>query len=93
MPHSHARLAYTIAAAFCLTAALAPLAHAQRRAAASPDLKGSKASVEKMYDFAQSNRMPFYLTPTNVDRAIAAGRLVALTGDSTYELTRGVGFS
>ena len=46
-----------------------------------------------MYSFAVSHRMPFYLTPTNVDKAIADGRLVALTGDSTYELTRGVGFS
>jgi LysM repeat protein len=46
-----------------------------------------------MYDFALQHRYPFYLTPTNVDAAIAAGRLVPLTGDSTYELTRGVGFS
>ena len=46
-----------------------------------------------MYSFAVSRRMPFYLTPTNVDKAIADGRLVPLTGDSTYELTRGVGFS
>jgi LysM repeat protein len=37
--------------------------------------------------------MPFYLAPTNIDEAIRTGRLVALTGDSTYELTRGVGFS
>ena len=93
MPHSFARLICTISAAFCLTVALAPRSHAQRRSAASPELKGSKASVEKMYDFARVNRMPFYLTPTNVDRAIAEGRLVALTGDSTYELTRGVGYS
>ena len=46
-----------------------------------------------MYSFAVSRRMPFYLTPTNVDKAIADGRLVPLTSDSTYELTRGVGFS
>lgn len=46
-----------------------------------------------MYSFAVAHHMPFYLTPTNVDKAIADGRLVALTGDSTYELTRGVGFS
>jgi LysM repeat protein len=56
-------------------------------------LHGSRASVEKMYDFAQRYHYPFYLTPTNVDLAVAAGRLVPLTGDSTYELTRGVGFS
>jgi LysM repeat protein len=46
-----------------------------------------------MYDFAVRHRYPFYLTPTNLDTAIAHGKLVALTGDSTYELTRGVGFS
>ena len=46
-----------------------------------------------MYDFAQSHHLPFYLTPTNVGDAIASGRLVALTGGATYELTHGVGFS
>ncbi len=57
------------------------------------DLHGSKASVEKMYDFAQSHHLTFYLTATTLDSAIAHGKLVPLTGDSTYELTRGVGFS
>jgi LysM repeat protein len=90
------RLAGAIAVAVAL---LAPSADAQRRArgnrgnARPESLRGSKASVEKMYDFAQRYRYPFYLTPTNVDAAVAQGRLVALTGDSTYELTRGVGFS
>ena len=46
-----------------------------------------------MYEFAVSHRLPFYLAPTNVDLAIAQGKLVALMGDSTYELTRGVGFA
>jgi hypothetical protein len=46
-----------------------------------------------MYDFAVRYRYPFYLTPTNLDTAIAHGKLVALTGDANYELTRGVGFS
>jgi uncharacterized protein (DUF2249 family) len=68
-------------------------AGAQRRNKEPEDLHGSKASVERMYDFAVSHRYPFYLTPTNLDTAIAHGKLVALTGDSTYELTRGVGFS
>ena len=53
-------------------------------------LKGSRASVEKMYDFATRNRYPFYLTPTNLEQAIAQGRLVELPGDSTYEISRGV---
>ena len=57
------------------------------------DLHGSKESVEKMYDFAQSHHLTFYLTATTLDSAIAHGKLVPLTGDSTYALTRGVGFS
>jgi LysM repeat protein len=67
--------------------------HAQRAGRQPEALRGSKASVEKMYDFAQRYRYPFYLTPTTLDDAIAKGRLVPLTGDENYELTRGVGFS
>lgn len=85
-----AALAIAVAAALGV-----PVAHAsaQRGNAEPASLHGSKASVERMYDFALRYRYPFYLTPTNVDQAVAQGRLVALTGDSTYELTRGVGFS
>ena len=83
--------------AIALCALLIPLssADAQRRAARTTpgELRGSKESVEKMYRFASGNRMPFYLTPTNIERAIAENRLVPLTGDATYELTNGVGFS
>jgi hypothetical protein len=46
-----------------------------------------------MYDFAQANRLTFYLTPTNIDTAVARGRLVELDGGAAYELTKGVGFS
>jgi hypothetical protein len=67
-------------------------AQAQRRGRPE-ELRGSKASVQRMHDFAQAHRLPFYLTQTNVDTAVARGRLVPLTGDSTYELTKGVGFS
>jgi LysM repeat protein len=74
-------------------AVIASSAGAQARGKEPEDLHGSKASVERMYDFAVRHRYPFYLTPTNLDTAIAHGKLVALTGDSTYELTRGVGFS
>jgi LysM repeat protein len=100
MSNTFARFAGA-AAALSLCLAIAPEAHAQRHGQRHAQggtqepaaLHGSKESVEKMYSFAVSHRMPFYLTPTNVDKAIADGRLVALTGDSTYELTRGVGFS
>lgn len=94
---THARLArvtcITVAVATAL-AVLAADAEGQRRREQRPEtLRGSRASVEKMYHFAQRHRYPFYLTPANVDGAVASGRLVPLTGDSTYELTRGVGFS
>jgi FOG: LysM repeat len=80
-----------MAAAALVTAA--PVMHAQRAGTEPQSLRGSKASVEKMYDFAQSHRFTFYLTPSTLDDAIAKGRLVPLTGDENYELTRGVGFS
>jgi uncharacterized protein (DUF2249 family) len=73
--------------------AVAPAAHSQRAARQPESLRGSKASVEKMYDFARSHRYPFYLTPFTLDDAIAKGKLVPLVGDEHYELTRGVGFS
>ncbi|MDB4884930.1 MAG: Peptidase [Gemmatimonadetes bacterium] len=89
-----ARVVWITAAVAAALTAGAARAQGQRGGAKEPEsLHGSKASVEKMYDFALQHRYPFYLTPTNVDAAIAAGRLVPLTGDSTYELTRGVGFS
>ena len=93
MPSTYSRYA-TALAAFALTAALAAPVLAQRHGPKEPeDLHGSRQSVEKMYEFALTHHMPFYLTPVNVDDAIAKGRLVALAGDSTYELTRGVGFA
>lgn len=80
--------------ALCALTLPALMAQAQRRGPATPgELRGSRESVEKMYRFASRNRMPFYLTPTNIQRAIADNRLVPLMGDATYELTRGVGFS
>lgn len=91
-PHGRARRGTMLAAAAVLLTA-APVIHAQRAGRQPQSLRGSKASVEKMYDFAQSHRYPFYLTPATLDAAIARGRLVPLTGDENYELTRGVGFS
>jgi LysM repeat protein len=86
------RCAVMLAAATALLA-FVPGVHAQRAGRQPEALRGSKASVEKMYDFAQRYRYPFYLTPTTLDEAIAKGKLVPLTGDENYELTRGVGFS
>src|SRR4051794_17849734 len=81
-----------LVASLALVAVASPLA-AQRRARFPDELRGSKESVQKMYDFAQSHALPFYLTPTNLKAAIAAGKLVQLTGDASYEVTRAVGFS
>lgn len=72
---------------------MAEPADAQRRAQRPESLRGSRTSVEKMYEFARANRLAFYLTPTNIQHAVAAGKLVPLEGDSTYELTSAVGFS
>ena len=46
-----------------------------------------------MWDFAVDHGLTFYRTPSEIDKAVADGKLVQLTGDSTYELSRGVGFS
>jgi nucleoid-associated protein YgaU len=94
--HRHGSARRATARFAILTAALAataPVARAQRAGRQPESLRGSKASVEKMYDFAQHHRYPFYLTPTTLDDAIARGKLVPLTGDENYELTTGVGFS
>lgn len=75
--------------------ALAHGAHAQRRSRARfPDeLRGSKESVQKMWDFATMHGLAFYQTPRDIDKAVTDGKLVPLEGDASYELTRGVGFS
>ena len=88
----------SFALAVLVAAALAPCAEAQRkpRAKRMPqpvELRGSEASVERMYDFAMSNGMPFYRKPENVIEGIGTGHLVALTADSTFELKRDVHFS
>ena len=72
---------------------IAPDAAAQRAGRQPSALRGSKASVEKMYSFARQHGYPFYLTPATLDDAIAKGKLVPLPGDENYELARGVGFS
>jgi hypothetical protein len=93
MSANYSRTAIAALVTVSLTLALSQPAWAQRRAKFPVELRGSPESVEKMYDFALANGLPFYLTPTNVDRAVSEGKLVPLNGDSTYELTQGVGFS
>lgn len=56
-------------------------------------LRGSKATVEKMYWFAQSNRLQFHRTAESVQAAAGAGRLVELPEIGRgYELAGGVGW-
>lgn len=83
-----------LAAALVLTS-LAHPAHAQRRVRTHfpSELRGSQESVQKMWDFATTHGLVFYRTPRDIDEAVAEGKLVPLDGDSTYELTRSVGFS
>jgi nucleoid-associated protein YgaU len=83
-----------LAAALVLTS-LAQPAHAQRRVRAHfpRELRGSQESVQKMWDFATTHGLVFYRTPRDIDKAVAEGKLVPLDGDTTYELTRTVGFS
>ena len=83
-----------LAAALALLA-IAPSSQAQRRGRARfpKELRGSRESVQKMWDFATTHGLVFYQTPRDIDNAVALGKLVPLDGDASYELTRGVGFS
>ena len=87
-------LGSALAAALALTV-FAQDAQAQRRVRARfpNELRGSQESVQKMWDFATMHGLAFYQTPRDIDKAVAEGKLVALDGDASYELTRGVGFS
>jgi Ni/Co efflux regulator RcnB len=87
------RLMLATLAVSMLAASLAAPADAQRRSRYPNELRGSQASVQKMWDFAQTHGLTFYQTPKDVEKAIADGRLVALTGDSTYEVTRAVRYA
>jgi hypothetical protein len=49
-------------------------------------LRGSRASIDRMYRQARSERLSFFQTPASVRRAVDAGRLVRLKTDSSYAL-------
>jgi LysM repeat protein len=68
-------------------------ADAQRRARLPSELRGSRESVQRMWDFATMNGLTFYQTPRDIDRAVAEGKLVPLEGDGSYDVTRGVRFA
>jgi uncharacterized protein DUF5715 len=53
----------------------------------SPSLRGSGASVARMYIYAVRGRLPFYDTGAEIRRAVRQGELVRLNGDG-YEVHR-----
>lgn len=87
------RLMFVTLVAWTLATSLAAPAGAQRRSRYPNELRGSQASVQKMWDFAQTHGLTFYKTSRDIDEAIVDGRLVALTGDSTYAVTRAVRYA
>lgn len=95
-PARFARWPRLVAAVFLVGAALGTAVRpvdAQRRARLPKELRGSRESVQRMWDFATTNNLTFYRTPRDIDRAVAQGKLVPLEGDGSFELTRSVGFS
>ena len=75
-----------------LVPAATPL-DAQRRARLPNELRGSRESVQRMWDFATMNGLTFHQTPRDIDRAVADGKLVPLESDGSYEVTRTVRFA
>lgn len=67
-----------------LSAAAIPLVLAAPVHAQS--LRGSQASIDRMYHHAVAEDLPFYETPAGVRKAAASGRLVRLTADSAMLL-------
>lgn len=55
---------------------------------AAQSLRGSKASVDRMYRRALAERLTFYETPRGVRNAVAAGRLERLEPGDNYALHR-----
>lgn len=72
-------LSLSLVAAAALSLALATTAVAQ-------SLRGSQASIDRMYHHALAEDLPFYETPAGVRSAVENGRLVKLTPDATMTL-------
>jgi len=75
---------YTITA--LLTAATALCALAPLHPCRAQSLRGSTASVNRMYRHARAEKLSFYETPRGIRRAVAAGRLVKLEPDANFSL-------
>lgn len=62
-------------------------------AVVATSLRGSRASIEKMYTFARRHDIDFLRTSADVDSAVVHGRLVPLAGSAFYEVSASVGFA
>lgn len=60
--------------------------------AAAQTLRGSKESVEKMYQFAAGRGLAFRASPEAIRADAEAGRLVPLGGSLDYQLTTQIGW-
>ena len=69
-----------------LGAGLVALAISAVSPARAQSLRGSRASVDRMYDQAVRHDLHFYETAGGVRRAVAAGKFVPLQGGADYEL-------
>lgn len=87
MPHHHriSVAALRAVAAAALLASLAPLT------LDAQSLRGSHASVRRMYHRARIHHLAFLRTETGVKSAVRRGRLVRLPGNADYQL-HGVSF-
>ncbi len=86
-----------LVAAACLLTGLGGTASAQfanfALVSSSTSLRGSKASISKMYTFARRHDIDFLRTAADVDAAIVRGKLVPLSGTAFYEVSAAVGFA
>jgi hypothetical protein len=69
-----------------LLAAAAVLGLIPQRPTGAQSLRGSRASIDRMYRRARAERLSFFETPTRVRKAVAAGLLVSLAPDSSVVL-------
>ena len=81
---SFASPSLSVLPAAALSLALVIPVHAQ-------SLRGSQASIDRMYRHALVEKLSFYETPAGVRKAAANGRLVRLTSDATV-LLHSVGY-
>ena len=71
---------------FITLTAVSALALTHVRDVDAQSLRGSRASIDRMYRHARSERLSFYQTTASVHRAVEARRLVRLEPDSSYEM-------